>query len=100
MGRATKAVVIVPAKCIFFLRIKPEPPNSKCSVPREYHSHSLRKQRIPARLYAVLDAIGTTNRGYKPGTRWCHKCCTTVDKETRFTSHPDNKPPLSRTTEQ
>ena len=56
---------------------------------------------FPARLYAVLDAIGTINHGYKSaGTSWCHKCCTTVDEETRFTSHPDNKPPVSRTTEQ
>ena len=70
---------------------------NRCSVPREYHLHGLRKQRIPARLYAVLDAIGTTYHGYKPGTRWRHKCYTTVDKETRFTSHPDNKPPVSRT---
>ena len=74
--------------------------DNRCSVPREYHSHGLWKQRIPARLYAVLDAIGTTYHGYEPGTRWCHKCYTTVDEETRFTSHPDNKPPVSRTTEQ
>ena len=32
--------------------------NNRCSVPRENHSRGLRKQRIPARLFAVLDAIG------------------------------------------
>ena len=34
--------------------------NNRCSVPRENHSRGLRKQRIPARLFAVLDAIGAT----------------------------------------
>ena len=34
--------------------------NNRCSVPRENHSRVLRKQRIPARLFAVLDAIGAT----------------------------------------
>ena len=34
--------------------------NNRCSVPRENHSRDLRKQRIPARLFAVLDAIGAT----------------------------------------
>ena len=34
--------------------------NNRCSVPRENHSRSLRKQRIPAKLFAVLDAIGAT----------------------------------------
>ena len=35
--------------------------NNRCSVPRENHSRGLRKQRIPARLFAVLDAIGATS---------------------------------------
>ena len=74
--------------------------NNRCSVPRENHSRGLRKRPIPARLFAVLDAIGATNHGYKPGTRWCYKCCTRVDEETRFISHPDYKPPVLRTTEQ
>ena len=47
---------------------------NRWSVPRENHSRCLRKQRIPARLFAVLDAIGPTVHGYKPSTRWCHKC--------------------------
>ena len=34
--------------------------NNRCSVPRENHSRGLRKQRIPARLFAVLDATGAT----------------------------------------
>ena len=34
--------------------------NNRCSVPRENHSRGLRKQRILARLFAVLDAIGAT----------------------------------------
>ena len=122
VGRPTKAVVIVPAKCIFFLRIWPEPPSSKwvrqfavsigtkyggdttgARFPENIIRMALGNSVFSARLYAVLDAIGTTNHGYKPaGTcpRWCHKCYTTVDEETRFTSHPDNKPPVSRTTEQ
>ena len=61
--------------------------NNRCSVPRENHLRGIRKQRIPARLFAVLDAIGATCHGYKPGARWCYKCCTRM--ETRFTSHPD-----------
>ena len=39
------------------------------SIPRENNSRGLRKQRIPTRLFAVLDAIGATCHGYKPGTR-------------------------------
>ena len=76
--------------------------NNRCSVPGEYHSRGLRKQPNPARLFAVLDAIkATCLYGYKPGTRWCYKCCTRVDEETRFTSHPDYKPLVFiRTTEQ
>ena len=74
--------------------------NSRCSVPREYHSRGLGKLPNPARLFAVLDAIEATCYGYKPGTRWCYKCCTRVDEETRFTSHPDYKPPVLRNTEQ
>ena len=74
--------------------------DNRCSVPKAYHSHGLRKQRIPARLYPVLDAIGASCPGYKPGTRWCHKCYTTVDEEYGFTSHPDYKPPVLRTTVQ
>ena len=66
------------------------------SVPRENNSRGFRKQRIPARLFPVLDAIGATCHGYKPGTRWCYKCCTRVDEETMFTSHPDYKPPVLR----
>jgi len=73
--------------------------NDRCSVPREDHSRGLRKQRIPARLFAVLDAIGATCHGYKPGTRWCNKCCARVDEEARFTSHPYYMPPVLRTTE-
>ena len=34
--------------------------NNRCWVPREKHSRGLRKQRIPARLFAVLNAIGAT----------------------------------------
>ena len=34
--------------------------NNRCSVPRENHFRGLRKQRIPARIFAVLDAIGAT----------------------------------------
>ena len=34
--------------------------NNRCSVPRENHSRGLRKQRIPARLFPVLDATGAT----------------------------------------
>ena len=34
--------------------------NNRCSVPRESHSQGLRKQRIPARLFPLLDAIGAT----------------------------------------
>ena len=74
--------------------------NNRCSVPGQNHSRGLRKQRIPARLFAVLDAIGGAYHGYKPGTRWCFKCCTRVDQETMFTSHPDYEPPVLRTTEQ
>ena len=37
--------------------------NNRCSVPRENHSRGLRKQRIPARLFAVLDAIGAICHG-------------------------------------
>ena len=66
--------------------------NNRCSVPGENHPRGLRKQPNPARLFAVLDAIGATCHEYKPGTRWCYKCCTRVDEETRFTSHPDYKP--------
>ena len=54
--------------------------SNRCSVPRENHLRGLRKQRIPARLFAVLDAIGATCHVYKPSTRWCHKCCTTLDE--------------------
>ena len=39
------------------------------SIPRENHSRGLRKQRIPTRLFAVLDVIGATCHGYKPGTK-------------------------------
>jgi len=53
--------------------------NDRCSVRREDHSRGLRKQRIPARLFAVFDAIGAACHGYKPGTRWCYKCCARVD---------------------
>ena len=76
--------------------------NNRCSVPGEYHSQGLRKQPNPARLFAVLDAIkATCSYEYKPDTRWCYKCCTRVDEETRFTSHPDYKPLVFiRTTEQ
>ena len=34
--------------------------NNGCLVPRENHSLGVRKQRIPARLFAVLDAIGAS----------------------------------------
>ena len=34
--------------------------NNRCSIPRENHSRGLRKQRIPATLFAVLVAIGAT----------------------------------------
>ena len=34
--------------------------NNRSSVPRENHSRGLREQRIPAKLFAVLDAIGAT----------------------------------------
>ena len=34
--------------------------NNRCSVPRENHSRGLRKQRVPTRLFPVLDAIGAT----------------------------------------
>ena len=34
--------------------------NNRCVVPRENHSRGVRKQRIPPRLFAVLDAIGAT----------------------------------------
>ena len=37
--------------------------NNRCLVPSENHSRGLRKQRIPARLFAVLDAIGATYQG-------------------------------------
>ena len=37
--------------------------NNRCSVPRENHPRGLRKQRIPARLFAVLDAIGAICHG-------------------------------------
>ena len=74
--------------------------SNRCSVPRENHSRGVGKQWIPARLFAVLAAIEATCHVYKPGRRWCHKCYTTMDEETRFTSNPDNKPPVSRTTEQ
>ena len=74
--------------------------SNRCSVPKENHSRSVGKQGIPARLFAVLAAIEATCHVCKPGIRWCHKCCTTVDEETRFTSYPDTKPPVSRTTEQ
>ena len=74
--------------------------NNRCSVPGEYHSPGLRKQPNPARLFAVLDTIEATCYGYKPGTRRCYKCCTRMDEETRFTSHPDYKPLVFiRTTE-
>ena len=74
--------------------------NNRCSVPGELnHSRGLRKQPNPARLFAVLDAIGATCHGYKPGTRCGYKCCTRVDEETRFTSHPDYRPPVLRATE-
>ena len=76
--------------------------NNRCSVPGEYHSQELRKQPNPARLFALLDAIkATCLYEYKPGTRRCYKCCTRMDEETRFTSHPDYKPLVFiRTTEQ
>ena len=74
--------------------------NNRCSVPRDEHSQGLRKQPIPARLFPVLDAIGASRHGYKPGTRWCFKCFTRVDHETLFTSHPEYKPPVLRTTVQ
>ena len=64
------------------------------SIPRENYSRGLRKQRFPARPFAVLDAIWAKCHEYKPGTRRCYKCCTRVDEETRFTSHPDYKPPV------
>ena len=68
--------------------------NNRCSVRfLESQERGLRRQRIPARLFAVLDAIGATCHGYKPGTRWCYKCCIRMEEETRFTSHPDYKPP-------
>lgn len=63
--------------------------SNRCSVPRENHLRGLRKQRIPGRLFAVLDAAGPTCDGYKPGARWCYKCW--VDEETRFTLHPDKQ---------
>lgn len=63
--------------------------SNRCSVPRENHLRGFRKQRIPGRLFAVLDAAGPTCDGYKPGARWCYKCW--VDEETRFTLHPDKQ---------
>ena len=33
---------------------------NRCSVPRENHSRGVRKQRLPPKRFAVLDAIGAT----------------------------------------
>ena len=112
MGKPTKAAVNVSVKNIVaraaelqvgstVCRDNIRRSNNRCSVPEENHSRGLGKQPNPARPFAVLDAIGATCHGYKPGTRWCYKCCTRVDEETRFTSHPDYKPLVFiRTTEQ
>lgn len=73
--------------------------DNRCSVPRLNHSRSLKTQGIPARLYAVLDAVGKGVNDYRPGTNWCNECSTRVDKEKKFTTHPDYKPPVLRTNE-
>ena len=74
--------------------------NNKCSVPRKTHSKKLRKQPIPTRLHSVLDAIGKEKEQYNPGTRWCTECCTQVDKEDEFITHPEYQPPPTRTAKQ
>ena len=74
MGIPPKAAVNAPAKCILARAAELQEgsticrvhwdeirrSNNRCSVPTENHSRGLRKQRILARLFAVLDAIGTT----------------------------------------
>ena len=104
VGKPTKAAVNVPAK-----NLEQDLPNYKWDqqfagtkyggATKKNHLRGLRKQPNPARIFAVLDAMGATCHWYKPGTEWCYKCCTRVDEETRFTSHPDYKPPVLRTTE-
>ena len=105
VGKPTKAAVNVSAKYIVaraaalqvgstVCQNEIRRSNNGCSVRGENYSRGLRKQPNPARLFAVLDTMGATCHGYKPGTRWCYKCCTRVDEETRFTSHPDCKPPV------
>ena len=85
--KPTKVAVNVPAKISSVLRFsqscrtpsstacrvhwdKIRRSNNRCYVPRENHTRGLRKQRIPTRLFAVLDAIGATCHGNKPGTRF------------------------------
>ena len=111
VGKPTKAAVNVSAKNIVARAAELQVgstvcqddirrSNNRCLVPEENHSRGLGKQPNPARLFAVLDAIGATCHEHKPGTRWCYRRCTRVDEETRFTSDPDYKPPVLRTTEQ
>ena len=59
---------------------------NRCYVPRENHTRGLRKQRIPARLFAVLDAIRATCHGNKPGTRFATNVVAEWTKKQCFVS--------------
>lgn len=80
-----------------FTGTKKQRSNERCSVPQLSPLQSLRRQGIPTRL--CLDAVGRGFNGYKPGTMWCNECFTRVDKEKRFTTQADYKPPVLRTNE-
>ena len=86
VGRPTKAAMNVPAKKYFLsedlaraaeLQVgstvcyvhwnEIQRESNECSVSRENHLRGLRKQRIPAKRFAVLDAIEATCHVYKPG---------------------------------
>ena len=75
--------------------------NDRCSAPRASHSRALKKAPIPRRLFSVLDAVGReTENEYRPGTRWCSECASTIDHEEKFTTRPEYVPPGSRTAKQ
>ena len=54
--------------------------HSFCACPLHEHSGELLKQNIPVRFHALFDRVGRSIPGYRPGMRWCCKCCKSADK--------------------
>ena len=53
----------------------------RCSCPAPWQHTQLSDRPIPMRLYQVFDEVGKTQKGYEPGTAWCHTCKTKCDFE-------------------